>query len=149
MSTAKGVFSFQTGFLTQLLACESKNWAEIVTKLEVVLFQQNMLFLPIQIIRNQTSVFIVIAEQNNGNNQHNPSILCYLDPTGKNGDQDFVRNISHKIRLFLNVMWQGKFGAKVDIMQNPFSKRSLPLWCPKGEYYLQVDTSHQLLNKKN
>jgi hypothetical protein len=95
-----------------------------------------MLFLPIQILRNQTSVFIAIAEQNNENNQRNPSILCYLDPTGKNGDQDVVRNISHKICLFLNVMWQSKFGAKVDIIQNPFSKRSLPLWCPKGEYYL-------------
>ena len=80
----KGVFSFQTGFLTQLLAHESKNWAEIVTKLEVVLFQQNMLFLLIQILCNQTSVFIVIAEQNNENNQRNPSILCYLDPTRKN-----------------------------------------------------------------
>jgi hypothetical protein len=79
----KGVFSFRTGFLTQLLARESKNWAEIVTKLEVNLFQQNMLFIPIQILCNQTSIFIVIAEQNNGLNQHNPSILCYLDPTGK------------------------------------------------------------------
>jgi hypothetical protein len=79
----EGVFSFQTGFLTQLLVHESKNWAEIVTKLEVALIQQNMLFLPIQILRNQTSVYIVIAKQNNGNNQRNPSILCYLDPTGK------------------------------------------------------------------
>ena len=83
MSTVKGVFLFQTGFLTQLLAHESKNWADFVTKLEVDLFQQNMLFLPIQILRNQTSIFIVIAEQNNGLNQHNPSILCYLDPTRK------------------------------------------------------------------
>jgi hypothetical protein len=112
----KGVFSFQTGFLTQLLARESKNWAEIVTKLEVVLFEQNMLFLPIQILRNQTSVFTVIAEQNNGNNQRNPLIMCYLDPTRKNGKQDFVRNISHKICLILHVMWQSKFGAKVDII---------------------------------
>ena len=128
-----GVFSFRTGFLTQLLARESKNWAEIVTKLEVDLFQQNILSLPIQILYNQMSIFIVIAEQNNELNQDKPSILCYLDPTGKNGDQDFVSHISHKICLFLNVMWQSKFGAKVDIIQNPFSKRSLPLWCPKGE----------------
>ncbi len=132
----KGVFSFQTGFLTQLLARESQNWAEIVTKLEVDLFQQNMLFLPIKMLRNQTSIFIVIAEQNNGHNQCKPSILCCIDPTGKNGDHDFVTNISHKICLFLNVMWQSKFGAKVDIIQNPFSKRSLSCWCPKGEYYL-------------
>jgi hypothetical protein len=87
-------------------------------------------------LRNQTSIFIDIAEQNNGLNQRKPSILCYLDSTGKNGNQDFVTNISHKIRLFLNVMWQSKFGAKVVLIQNPFSKRSLPLWCPKGEYYL-------------
>jgi hypothetical protein len=80
-----GAFSFQTGFLTQLLARESKYWAEIVTKLEVDLFQQNILFLPIQILHNQTSIFIVIAEQNNGLNQRKPSILCYLDPTGKKG----------------------------------------------------------------
>ncbi len=135
-STVKRVFSFRTGFLTQLLARKSKNWAEIVTKLEVNLFQQNMLFLPIQILRNQTLIFVFIAEQNNGLNQHNPSILCYLDPTRKNDDQDFVRNISHKICLFLNMMWRSKFGAKIDMIQNPFSKRSLPLWCPKGEYYL-------------
>jgi hypothetical protein len=128
-----GVFSFWTCFLTQLLARESKNWAEIVTKLEAGLFQQDIFFLPIQILHNQTSIFIVIAEQNNGLNQHKPSILCYLDPTGKNGDQDYVTHISHKICLFLNVLWQSKFGKKVDIIQNPFSKRSLPLWCPKGE----------------
>jgi hypothetical protein len=87
----KGVFSFRTGFLTQLLAHESKNWAEIITKLEVNLFQQNMLFLPIQILRNQTSIFIVIAEQNNGLNQHNPSILCYLDPIGKKWQPRFSK----------------------------------------------------------
>ncbi len=75
----KGVFSFRTGFLTQLLARESQNWAEVVTKLEVDLFQQNMLFLPIQILRNQTSISIVIAAQNNGLKQRKPSILCYLD----------------------------------------------------------------------
>ena len=131
-----GVFSFWTGFLTQLLARESKNWAYIVTKLEVKLFQQDILFLLIQILHNQTSIFIVIAEQNNGLNQCKPSILCYLDPTGKYGDQEYVTHISHKICLFLNVMWQSNFGAKVDIIQNPFSKRSRPLWCPKDEYYL-------------
>ena len=60
-----GVFSFRTGFLTQLLVRESQNWADIVTNLEVDLFQQNMLFLPIQILRNWTSIFIVIAEQIN------------------------------------------------------------------------------------
>jgi hypothetical protein len=30
-------------------------------------------------------------------------------------------------------MWQKKFCSKLDKIENPFSKRSLPLWCPKGE----------------
>jgi hypothetical protein len=98
-----------------------------MTKLEVDVFQQNMLFIPVQMLGNQTSIFIVIDVKNNGQSKSNPPILCYLDPTGKSGDQDFVTNISHKICLVLNVMWQSKFDTRVDLIQNPFSKRSLPL----------------------
>jgi hypothetical protein len=38
-----------------------------------------------------------------------------------------------KIRQLLNVMWQNKFGSKIDKIKNLFSKRSIPLWCPKGK----------------
>jgi hypothetical protein len=57
----KGVFSFWIGFLTQLLAPESNHWAEIMTKLEVDVFQQNMLFFPIQMlgIRLQFSLLLL------------------------------------------------------------------------------------------
>jgi hypothetical protein len=30
-------------------------------------------------------------------------------------------------------MWQSKFGSKIDKIKNPFSKRSIPLWCPKSK----------------
>jgi hypothetical protein len=38
-----------------------------------------------------------------------------------------------KIRQLLNVLWRNKFSAKVDKIENPFNKRSLPLKCFKGE----------------
>ena len=41
--------------------------------------------------------------------------------------------MSDKIRQFLNVLWRNKFSAKVDKIENPFNKRSLPLKCFKGE----------------
>ena len=131
----KGVSSFQTGFLTHLLAHEIKTGQKLSQSWKSFCFNKTCCFFQYKYYTIRLQFFIVIAEQNNGNNQCNPSILCYLDPTGKNGDQDFVRNISQKICLFLNVIWQSIFGAKVDIIQNLFSKRSLPLWCPKGEYY--------------
>ena len=106
----------------------------MITKLDVNVFEQNILFLPTQVLQNQTSIFIIFALQNYGKNKQNPPILCYLDPTEKNVNQESVKNIGNKIRLFLNIMWQVEFGGKVDSIQNPFSKRSLPLWCPKGEY---------------
>ncbi len=38
-----------------------------------------------------------------------------------------------KIRQLLNVLWRNEFSAKVDKIENPFNKRSLPLKCFKGE----------------
>jgi hypothetical protein len=41
--------------------------------------------------------------------------------------------MSDKIRQLINVLWRNKFSAKVDKIENPFNKRSLPLKCFKGE----------------
>jgi hypothetical protein len=60
-------------------------------------------------------------------------MLCYLDPSGNNGNQDIITNMSIKIQNLLNIMWQSKFGSKVDKIENLFSKKSLPLWCLKGK----------------
>jgi hypothetical protein len=56
-------------------------------------------------------------------------IKLYLDPIGNNGNNADIITVSVKIRQLLNVLWQNKFRSKVDKIENPFSKRSLPLRC--------------------
>ena len=60
-------------------------------------------------------------------------MLCHFDPTGNNVDEAAITTMSEKIRQLLNVMWRNKFSLKVDKIENPFNKRTLPLRCFKGE----------------
>ncbi len=46
--------------------------------------------------------------------------------------------MSMKIRQLVNVMWQNKFGSKIDKIKNPISKRSISLRCPKGKNIIIV-----------
>jgi hypothetical protein len=96
-ATAKGAFSFRTGFLTQLMACETNHWKEVLTKLNADLLQQNLLFFPIKLFGNQWSLFIAIALPCVGENNTCTPMLCYLDPAGNNGGQDVITNMSIKI----------------------------------------------------
>jgi hypothetical protein len=106
---------------------------KVTTKLNVELLQQNLLFFPIKLFSNHWSLFVVIALPYLGKNNTFTPILCYFDPVRSNGDQYVIINMSMKIRQLLNVVWQNKFGSKIDKIKNPFSKRSIPLWCPKGK----------------
>jgi hypothetical protein len=143
-ATAKGAFSFQTGFLTQFLARETNHWTKGVTKLNTDLLQQNLLFFPIKLFGNQWSLFVAIALPCIGKNNTFTPMFYYLDPAGNKGNQDVITKMSIKIQHLLNIMWQSKFGSKVDKIENPFSKRSLPLWCPKGKNcdIVSNDTPH-------
>jgi hypothetical protein len=51
----------------------------------------------------------------------------FFNPTNKNNDPNGITNMSMKIRLLQNVMWQSKFGLKMDRIENLFSKRSLSI----------------------
>lgn len=61
-------------------------------------------------------------------------MLCHFSPIGPIFDETAIATMSEKIRQVLNVMWQNKFRTKVDKIENPFNKRTLPLRCFKGEY---------------
>ncbi len=74
-------------------------------------------------------------------------MLCYFDPVRSNANEHVILNMSMKIIQLLNVMWQNKFGSKLDKIENPFSKRSLPLWCPKGKNIIIVLNDTLLFEK--
>lgn len=61
-------------------------------------------------------------------------MLCHFDPIGSSVDEAGITTMSEKIRQLLNVMWRNKFSSKVDKIENPFNKRTLPLKCLKGEH---------------
>jgi hypothetical protein len=60
-ATAKGTFSFHTGFLTRFMACETNPWTKVITKLNADLLHQNLLFFPIMLFGNQRSLFGAIS----------------------------------------------------------------------------------------
>jgi hypothetical protein len=120
------------------MAFKINQWAKVTTKLNAELLQQNVLFFLIKLFSNHWSLFVVIAHLYMGENNTFTPILCYFDPVRSNGCQHVVINMSIKIRKLLVVMWRNKFGSKMDKIENPFSKRSIPLGCPKGKNIIIV-----------
>ena len=49
------------------------------------------------------------------------------------GDEADVLDKGNRIRVLLTLLWRHKFRSKVNKIDNPFNKRSLPLKCFKGE----------------
>ena len=94
---------------------------------------KNLLFFPIKLFSNEWSLFVAVALPCIGKKSFVTPTLCYFDSTGCNNNNGTVITMSDKIRQFLNVLWRNKFSAKVDKIENPFNKRSLPLKCFKGE----------------
>jgi hypothetical protein len=105
---------------------------KITAKLHSDLMEQNLLFFPIKLFFNEWSLFVIVALPCIGKKSSIKPMLCNLDPIGNNGDNADTRTMSVKIRQLLNVLWQNKFRSKVDKIENPFNKRSLPLRCFKG-----------------
>jgi hypothetical protein len=105
--TAKqnGTFSFRTGFLTQLLACEFIQWTKITAKLHSDLMVQNLLFFPIKLFRGEWSLFVVVALPYIGKKSSITPMLCYFDPICSNGDDADIITMSTKIQQLLNVLW--------------------------------------------
>ena len=94
---------------------------------------KNLLFFPIKLFNNEWSLFVAVALPCIGKKSFVTPTLCYFDSIGCNNNNGTVITMSDKIRQFLNVLWRNKFSAKVDKIENPFNKRSLPLKCFKGE----------------
>ncbi len=120
-------YSFRTGLLTQLLALDVNQWTKITTKLHSDLLEQNLLFFPIKLSSNEWSLFVIVANPYIEKKSFTTPMLCYFDPVDRNGDNADITNMSVKIRQLLNVLWQNKFHSKVDKIENPFNKQSLPL----------------------
>ena len=133
--TAKqnSVYSFRTGFLTRLVTFEVNQWTKITAKLHSDLLDQNLLIFPVDLISNKWSLFVAVALPYVGKKSLKTPMLCHFDPTGNNVDEAAITTMSEKIRQLLNVMWRNKFSLKVDKIENPFNKRTLPLRCFKGE----------------
>jgi hypothetical protein len=94
---------------------------------------QNLLFFPIKLFRDEWSLFVVAALPYIGKKSSITLMLCYFDPIGSNGDNADIITMRVKIRQLFNVLWRNKFSSKVDKVENPFRKRSLPLSCFKGK----------------
>jgi hypothetical protein len=90
--------------------------------------------------------FVVIALPYIGKNNTFTPMLCYFDPVRSNANEHVILNMNMKTRQLFNVMWQNKFGSKLDKIKKPFSKRSLPLWCPKGKNIIIVSNDTLLRN---
>ena len=78
----------------------------------------------IKLSSNEWSLFVIVAIPHIGKKSLTTPMLCYF---GRNGDNADITNTSVKIRQLLNVLWQNKFHLKVDKIENPFNKQSLPL----------------------
>jgi hypothetical protein len=115
------------------MACETIYWTKFRATLNADLLQQNLLFFQIKLFSNQWSFCVATALSYIGKNNTFTPTLCYFDPVGSICDQVVITDMSMKIRHLLNIMWQSKSGSKVDKIESLFSKKSLPLWCPKGE----------------
>ena len=94
---------------------------------------KNLLFFPVKLFSNEWSLFVAVALPCIGKKSFVTPTLCYFDSIGCNNDNGSVITMSDQIRQLLNVLWRNKFSAKVDKIENPFNKRSLPLKCFKGE----------------
>ena len=134
--TAKqnSVYSFRTGFLTRLVTFDVNQWTKITAKLHSDLFDQNLLIFPVDLISNKWSFFVAVALPYVGKKTLKTPMLCHFDPIGSSVDEAAITTMSEKIRQLLNIMWRNKFSSKVDKIENPFNKRTLPLKCLKGEH---------------
>jgi hypothetical protein len=92
-----------------------------------------MLFFPIKLFRDVWSLFVVVALPYFGTKGPKVPMLYYFDPSGSYGNDADVLDKGNRIRVLLNLLWSQKFRSKVDKIDNPFNKRSLPLKCFKGE----------------
>jgi len=126
-------FYFRTGFFTQLLACKSNQWYKVINNVHSDLLGKNMLFFPIKLFRDVWSLFVVVALPYVGTKGPKVPMLYYFDPSGSYGNDADVLDKGNRIQVLLNLLWSQKFRSKVDKIDNPFNKRSLPLKCFKGE----------------
>jgi hypothetical protein len=128
-----GTYYFQTGFLTQLLALESNQWGQVISNIHSDLLEKDMLFFPVQLTNDVWSLFAVVALPYFGKKGVHVPILYYFYPNGTFENDEVIIEKGNRIRVLLNIMWRNKFNSKVDKIENPFNKRSLPLKCVKGE----------------
>jgi hypothetical protein len=128
-----GTYYFQTGFLTQLLALESNQWGQVISNIHSDLLEKDMLFFPVQLTNDVWSLFAVVALPYFGKKGVHVPMLYYFYPNGTFENDEVIIDKGNRIRVLLNIMWRNKFNSKVDKIENPFNKRSLPLKCVKGE----------------
>ncbi len=127
-----GMFYFRTGFLTQLLACESIQWCKVLDNVHSDLLGQNMFF-PIKLFQDELSLFVVVALPYFWKKGPKVPMLYYFDPIGSYCDEADVLDKGNRIQVLLNLLWGQKFRSKVNKNDNLLNKRSLPLKCFKGE----------------
>ena len=99
---------------------------------------RSMVVFPIQLFKNEWSLFVVALLPWVGKNSTIKPMLCYLDLVGRNSSVPKILHMSSKIRQILNVIWCNKFMSKVDKVENPYNHRSLLLNCVKGSTILSI-----------
>ena len=128
-----GTYFFQTGFLTQLLALKSNQWGQVINNIHSDLLGKDMLFFPVKSSNDVWSLFAIVALPYFGKKGVHVPMLYYFNPNGTFENDEDILDKGNRIRVLLNIMWRNKFNSKVDKIENPFNKRSLPLKCVKGE----------------
>ena len=128
-----GTYNFRTGFLTQLLLLEPNQWDQVINNFNSDLLGKDILIFPVKMMNDVWSLFAVVALPYFGNTGVHVPILYYFSPNGTFGNDEDIIDKSNRIRVLLNIIWRDKFNSKVDKIENPFNKRSLPLKCVKGK----------------
>jgi hypothetical protein len=105
----------------------------VINNVHSDLLGKDMLFFPVKLMKDVWSLFAVVALPYFGKKGVHVPMLYYFDPNGTFGNDEDIIDNGNRIRVLLNIMWRNKFNSKVDKIENPFNKRSLPLKCVKGE----------------
>jgi hypothetical protein len=93
---------------------------------------RSMVVFPIQLFKDEWSLFVVALLPWVGKNSTIMPMICYIDFAGRNSYDSEILHMSNKIRQILNVIWRNKYRSKVDKIENPYNHRSLPLSCVNG-----------------
>ncbi len=131
------IHSFSCRFFDKLTSYPSDVWVKIVTRMNLNVFQFNVLVIP-YVQDNHKLLFVVLGLQNVlncGKNIGNPDHSCiiHLEVREQVKNQSLFFITAIKIGHFMNMLYCTGIRQENDKTLNPFSTRVIPLRRPEGE----------------